>query len=107
MIRKKKRNYKGRYFCKLYQRAVNAEMKMKMVTDAHDRCIQIREYKINELGAELEQMIKINGVMLRMLGGSAELKLLDIQNESVNGSYIEAIDNDTIRIVHVPDKDAD
>ena len=68
-----KRRRTGKYNCKLYTRARMAEAKYKLISDAHERCINEREWRIKMLTAKLSSLSKLFVAAVNAAGGSIEV----------------------------------
>ena len=68
-----KRRRTGKYDCKLYQRARAAELKLKLLTDAHERCINEREWRIGMLTGKLSSMSKLFVAAVVNAGGEVSI----------------------------------
>ena len=60
---------RGKYNCKLYERAHAAEVRARVIINAHDKCIDEREWRITQLTSRLRSMNKILAAAIIAAGG--------------------------------------
>lgn len=77
-----KRRRTGKYDCKLYHRARTAELKLKVLTDAHERCINEREWRIRMLTGKLSSMSKILVAAVVNAGGEVSIDFVQANRYS-------------------------
>lgn len=103
-ISKKKRT--GKYDCKLYVRARNAELKCKLVTDAHDGCIAKRERDIKKLYNELMHMNQLFVAAIVAAGGMVAIDFNIADKYRAEDIALEHVDEEVFKFTYIGDKAA-
>lgn len=101
-----KRRRTGKYNCKLYERAVAAEGRLKLITDAHDRCISEREWRIAQLDARLKGTCRLFAAAIVSAGGELELNLLDVDKLNERDVSVRQTGDDTFAYKYIGDDTA-
>lgn len=96
-----KRRRTGKYDCKLYQRARAAESRMRVIIDAHDRCIGEREWRIASLANRLKGAGKIIAAVIIAAGGEVELNMLEVDELNERDVSIKQTGDDTFTYKYI------
>lgn len=93
-----KRRPKGRYNYKILERALRAEGKLRLLDDAHKRCITQRDFEIQSLKCELNWAVALITCMVRQHGGAFTIDSADIGRMESSGCIIEEQDGGRITL---------
>lgn len=103
----KRNRIRGRYSCKLHERAVRAETKVKAICDAAERCMRHRDSENTQLRNMLRTLLKSLAVITRQTEGKAfNLPLADIEAED-EANLIVMPDTKLLKLVYVEAKAAE
>ncbi len=95
------RRRRGKYDCKLYERAVAAEARARLIIDAHDRCINDREWRIASLANRLKGAGKIIAAVIIAAGGEVELNMLEVDELNERDVSIKQTGDDTFSYKYI------
>ena len=96
-----KRKRTGKYNCKLFERARAAEARLKLITDAHDRCISEREWRIAQLDARLKGTCRLFAAAVVSAGGEIELNLIEVDKLNERNVSVRQTGDDTFAYKYI------
>lgn len=96
-----KRKRTGKYNCKLFERARTAEARLKLITDAHDRCISEREWRIAQLDARLKGTCRLFAAAVVSAGGELELNLIEVDKMNECDVSVRQTGDDTFTYKYI------
>lgn len=96
MIKQKK---KGNYNCKLLKRALNAETRIRILNEAHIKCCQSRDERIDDLEQSSEVQNCIIGIAVRQAAdGCITFDKDEINEERKYAVIVTSNDDGTISL---------
>lgn len=101
----KRKRIRGRYSNLLEVRAISAEQKAKMLTEAHNRCVAWRDEEIKRLRRSEEMLRQMLAVIIRELPErKIKLSYADVDAESAP-HLIVAPHEDTMELIYMGEEE--